>query len=704
MRLLLLLLLAFLAAGCTDVWNDPYPASDRGSNILYSAFTERPKHLDPVQSYTEDEARFTQQVYEPPLQYHYLKRPYELVPLTALEVPKPVEIQGGKFTVYTIRIRPGIRFQPHPAFLPGNHSLAPALVAGLRSPYQLPLATRELTADDYIYEIKRLASPRLHSPIFGLMAQYIVGLQEFSDRLKKFDTRTEDWLDLRKHRLEGVEKIDEHSYRIRLKGSYPQFAYWLAMPFFAPVPWEAEKFFQQPGMAEKNFTLDWWPVGTGPYMLTDNNPNARMVLERNPNFRGEPYPADGEPGDAAAGLLADAGKTMPFVERVVYSREKESIPYWNKFLQGYFDSSAIPSDTFDQAVRVAVGGEVGLTAEMAGKGIRLRTSVDTTILYLGVNWLDATVGGDTERARKLRQAIAIAVDWEEFISIFLNGRGLVAQDPLAPGIFGQPTGRDAVNPATHEWRDGAARRRPLEDARKLLAQAGYPDGRDAKTGEPLVLVLDTVGRGPGDKPRFDWWRRQFAKISIQLEIRDTDWNRFQEKIRKGSQQLYILGWNADYPDPENFLFLLHGAQSRLKSQGENTSNYVNAEFDALFERMKNMPNSPERLKIIRRMVEIVRRDLPWVGGFHPVSYGLAHEWVMNGKPNNMARNNLKYLRVDQDKRAALRRAWNRPLLWPALLILALLAASSVPAFLAYRRRERMAAKRGSEQHFGGSHV
>jgi len=687
-----ILLLALLAAGCADVWNDPYPASDRGRNILYSAFTERPKHLDPVQSYTEDEARFTQQVYEPPLQYHYLKRPYELAPLTALEVPKAVAVQGGKYTVYTIRIRRGIRYQPHPAFVPENHALAPERIARLDTPYALPLGTRELTADDYIYQIKRLASPRLHSPILGLMSEYLVGLGEFAERLRKFDTRRQDWLDLRKHLLEGVEKVDDYTYRVRLKGRYPQFVYWLAMPFFAPVPWEAERFFHQAGMAEKNFTLDWWPVGTGAYMLTENNPNARMVLERNPNFRGEAYPAEGEPGDAAAGLLADAGKTMPFIDRVVYSREKESIPYWNKFLQGYYDSSAIPSDTFDQAVRVAVGGEVGLTPEMEIKDIKLRTSPDITILYLGVNWLDDVVGGDAARARKLRQAIAIAVDWEEFISIFLNGRGKVAHDPLAPGIFGQRTGDEGINPQTHVWRDGRAVRRPIEDAQRLLAEAGYPNGRDAKTGAPLVLYLDTVGRGPGDKPRFDWWRRQFAKIAVQLEIRDTDWNRFQEKIRKGSQQLYILGWNADYPDPENFMFLLHGPQSRVKSQGENTSNWINAEFDALFERMKNIPNSPERQKIIDRMVALYRRDAPWVGGFHPVSYGLTHAWMMNGKPNNMARNNLKYLRVDVDRRAELRREWNQPVVWPALLILAVLAASSIPAFASYRRRERMAAR------------
>ena len=692
-----LLLLAAALAGCGEVWNDPYPDAERGATILYSAFTERPKHLDPVQSYTEDEARFTQQVYEPPLQYHYLKLPYQLVPLTAAEVPRAREIEGGRYTVYEIRIRPGIRYQPHPAFVEANHALAPRAIARLATPYALPLGTRELLADDYIYQIKRLAHPRLHSPILGLMQEYIVGLEEYAKQLKQADARKDAWLDLRAHPLPGVERVDAYTYRVTLKGRYPQFVYWLAMPFFAPVPWEAEKFFHQPGMAERNFTLDWWPVGTGPYMLAENNPNAKMVLARNPHFRGEPYPAEGAPGDREAGLLADAGRLMPFVERVVFSREKESVPYWNKFLQGYYDSSAIPSDTFDQAVRVAVDGEVGLTPEMQARGIRLRTSVDTTILYLGVNWMDGVLGGSqggasAQRARKLRQAIAIAVDWEEFISIFLNGRGIVAHDPLAPGIFGQRSGREAVNPVTHEWREGGARRLPIEAARKLLAEAGYPDGREARTGQPLVLYLDTVGRGPGDKPRFDWWRRQFAKLSIQLEIRDTDWNRFQEMIRKGSQQLYILGWNADYPDPENFLFLLHGAQARARTQGENASNYADAEYDRLFERMKAMPNSEERQRLIDRMVDIVRRDAPWIGGFHPVSYGLAHAWLMNGKPNNMARNNLKYVRVDVAQRAALRRAWNRPVVWPALLALLALAASAVPAFLIYRRRERMAAR------------
>jgi oligopeptide transport system substrate-binding protein len=686
---ILLIGLAFLA-GCGEVWNDPYPLAERGGNILYAAFVQRPKHLDPVQSYTEDEARFTQQVYEPPLQYHYLKRPYELVALTAAELPKPREIEGGKFTVYEIRIRPGIQYQPHPAFLPANTDLKAERIARLNSPYELPLGTRELVADDYIYQIKRLAHPRLHSPIFGLMAEYIDGMADYAVTLRK--VHEPGWLDLRRYPLRGVERVDDHTFRVRIKGSYPQFVYWLAMPFFAPVPWEADRFFAQPGMAERNLTLDGWPVGTGPYLLKENNPNSRMVLERNPNFRGEPYPAQGEADDRAAGLLADAGKTMPFIDRVVYSREKEEIPYWNKFLQGYYDTSAIGSDQFDQAVRVAVEGEAQLTPEMQARGISLATSVSTTIIYTGFNFLDPVVGGDSERARKLRQALSIAVDMEEFLSIFANGRGLVAHGPLAPGIFGWRDGEQGINPVTHVWKDGAARRRPIEEAKALLAQAGYPGGRDAKTGQPLVLYLDTVSRGPGDKSRLDWWRKQFAKLNVQLEVRETDWNRFQEKIRKGSQQLFTLGWNADYPDPENFMFLLHGPQSRSKSQGENAANYQNAEFDALFERMKNMANSPERQKLVDRMNDLVRRDAPWIWGFHPKEFGLQHGWLSNVKPNNMARNNMKYYRIDAQKRAALRNEWNRPVAWPLALMVLVLAASAIPAVMTYRRRERMAAR------------
>jgi ABC-type transport system substrate-binding protein len=726
-RFTLALAAVAVVSGCGSEWNDPYPASDRGKNYFYSSFIDRPKTLDPARSYTSDEWGFIQQIYEPPLQYHYLKRPYELVPQAALEVPKPRLLDAAArelpadapasavaFSEYEIRIRPGILYQPHPALATdaaGKPLYLDLSEQDINRKFALSdfprTGTRELVAEDYLYQIKRLAHPRVNSPIFGHMSEYIVGLKELAESLKAENQRLTKaheathgkadrgapWIDLRKFPLAGVEIVDRHTYRVRIKGLYPQFAYWLAMPFFAPMPVEADRFYAQRGMNDgRNLTLDWWPIGTGPYMLTENNPNARMVLERNPNFRGEAYPSEGEPGDGEAGLLADAGERAPFVDRVVFTREKEGIPYWNKFLQGYYDQSGISSDNFDQAVRIDLEGEASLSPEMEARGIQLRTSVGTSTFYLAFNFLDPVVGGLSDRARKLRQAISIAVDWEEFISIFQNGRGISGMGPIPPGIFGYREGDAGMNPVVFDWVEGAARRKPIETARSLLAEAGFPDGRDAATGQPLVLYLDTVQRGPGDKPRLDWYRRQFQKLNIQLELRTSDWNRFQEKVRNGNTQLFFLGWNADYPDPENFLFLLNGPQSRAKTGGENTANYQNPEYDRLFERMKNMPNGPERQAMIDQMVRIARDDAPWSWGFHPKDYGLAHAWVKNVKPNQMARNGLKFYRIDTVEREAKRAEWNKPDLWPIALGLVALIAVVVPAVVAFRRRERAAAR------------
>jgi ABC-type transport system substrate-binding protein len=700
-------------AGCGPVWNDPYPAAESGRNILYSAFTNRPKHLDPVQSYSEDEATFLYQIYEPPLQYHYLKRPYALIPATAAEMPRvtlldargrvlPADADPAAvaFSVYEIRIKPGIRYQPHPAFArreDGSARYVPMPPEDLARARQIgdfsETATRELEAADYVHQIKRLAHPRLHSPVLELMGDYIVGLKALHARLRKDAAAAPGgFLDLTQYKLEGVEVVDRHTYRIRLKGAYPQFLYWLAMPFFAPVPPEADRFFEQPGMAERNLTLDWWPVGTGPYLLAENNPNARMTLVRNPHFRGEAYPCEGEAGDQEAGLLADCGQPLPFIDQVVFTREKESIPYWNKFLQGYYDASGVSSDNFDQAVQMGGQGEVTLTEEMQDKGIQLITAVAPTVMYTGFNMLDPVVGGDSERARKLRLALSIAIDQEEFISVFLNGRGVTAMHPLPPDIFGHRSGREGINPHVFDWQDGAPRRKSVEEARRLLAEAGYPGGRDARSGEPLVINLDTTGTGLGDKARIDWLTKQLRKIDLQLVVRSTDYNRFQDKIRKGNAQLFFWGWSADYPDPENFLFLLYGPQGKVKSQGENAANYTNPEYDRLFEQMKALPGGPRRQQIIDRMLAILQHDAPWIWGFYEKAYTLQHGWLMNRKPGKIIRNTLKYQRLDVPLREARRREWNRPVVGPLLAVVAFGLLVAAPAVAAFRRRERATAR------------
>ena len=719
MRILAIVSVLWLPAGCGKTpWNDPYPEAERGQNILYSVFSERPKHLDPAQSYASNEVTFTGQIYEPPLQYNYLKRPYTLEPLTARELPQVrfYDKQGKRLpqdaapaqvamSEYEIHIRPGILYQPHPAFARDAqgrflyHHLSAAALDKINTLSDFKFTgTRELTADDYVYEIKRLAHPRLNSPIFGLMADYIIGLKEYGALLSKEDKllRQNDagaYLDLNRYPLAGAEVVDRYTYRVKLKGKYPQFVYWLAMQFFSPVPWEAERFYTQAGMQKKNLLLDWYPVGTGPYMLSLNDPNRQMVLVKNPNFRGERYPAAGEPDDAAQGLLADAGKTIPFVDKAVYSLEKEDIPYWNKFLQGYYDASGISSDTFDQAVKVGAQGEAALTPDLQQKDIRLVTTVATSISYMGFNMQDPVVGGLSERARKLRQAISIAVDYEEFISIFRNGRGIAAQGPIPPGIFGYVDGAAGLNPYVYDWVNHHAQRKSINDAKQLLAEAGYPNGRDAQSGKPLLLHFDTAATGPDAKSRLEWLSKQLQKIDIQLVIRATDYNRFQDKMLKGDAQLFEWGWNADYPDPENFLFLLYGPNKKVGLNGENAANYDNPEFNQLFEQMKNMDNGPARQHVIDAMLAVARRDAPWVWGFVPKSYALYHSWYFNAKPNLMANNGLKYLRIDPKLREQKRTQWNQPRLWPLLLIGLVLLLALAPAWWVWRKKLYAPARR-----------
>ena len=381
---------------------------------------------------------------------------------------------------------------------------------------------------------------------------------------------------------------------------------------------------------------------------------------------------------------------MPLLDGVVFSREKESLPYWNKFLQGYYDLSGISSDSFDQAVRVNINGDANVSPSMAAQGIQLQTSVRTSIYYLGFNLVDSVVGGkspdEQQRAKLLRQALSIALDQDEFISIFLNGRGQAAMGPIPPGIFGYQSGEAGINPVVYTWKDGAAHRRSLDEARALLAKAGWPDGRDSLTGQPLVLNLDTTSGGMGDKSTMDWMSRQLNQIGVQLVVRSTDFNRFQEKLRKGSAQLFFMGWNADYPDPENFFFLLYGPEGKVAHGGENSANYQNPEFDRLFRQMKNLPNGPERQTVINAMLKLVRDDAPWVYWFYPKSYVLKQGWLHNLKPNNVANNTVKYQRIDGVSRAQLRAEWNHPLLWPFVIILGGLVLLLWPAMKAYRAR------------------
>lgn len=671
-------------------WNDPYPYESKEVNARFAAFSDRPKHLDPARSYVESEWTIIGQIYEPPLQYHYLKRPYVLEPLTASELPKVYyyNAQGQllnedssneevAYSEYWITLRPNIFYQPHPAFVKTTegqllyHNL-PTLEA--QKYHTLAdfkqTATRELIAEDYVYQIKRLAEPSLNSPIFSLMSRYIEGLSELRKTLEALPALPVE-RDLRLFDVKGVTVIDRYTYKIHIKGKYPQFQFWLALPFFAPVPRDAAQFYAQPSFEAHNISLDWYPVGTGAYMLTENNPDRRMTLLKNPNFHEDYYPTEGSPQDIEAGLLKDAGKRLPMMDKIIFSLEREDIPAWNKFLQGYYDISGISSDSFTSAVRFSMQGKPESTPILKERGIRLQTSVNSGTWYWAFNMLDETVGGQTEQAKNLRHAIAAAIDVQEFVSIFMNDRAVLANGPIPPDVFGFE--------AQHyqKW--------TLEEAKQWIKKANL---RGKK------IYYDVVSTGAPDEVAMQsWLQAQFEKLGLQLILRTSDFNRFQEKVRHGSAQMFFWGWSSDYPDPENFLFLFYGPNSSAKYGGENTVNYDNPEYDALFEKMRSLKDGPERLAIISQMLKILNDDMPWAYGYYPKSFALYHAWTSISKPSSLVQNILKYVSVNPCLRAEQQKSWNTAIFWPLTfivlgLLLVMLPAAWIYYKTVYRKKER----------------
>ncbi|MCW8821677.1 MAG: ABC transporter substrate-binding protein [Sulfurovum sp.] len=711
----ILVLVCLTISAYAQVWNNPHNSKKIETETLFSSFSIPLKRLDPVQSYNAIEWAVISQIYEPPLQYNYLKRPYELEPLTLTQMPTITywdkdnrEVsEASRFVMYSeyrLDLRKDIKYQNHPAFVKNKDGtlkyggLSEDVLSKIDSLDDFKeTATRRLTMADYEYAIKRMAVRQNHSPILDHMQEHIVGLETFSQKITQIANekkKSHQLVDLRDYSIEGVKVISDMVLTIRIKGKYPQFSYWLSMNFFAPIPWEADLFYQQKALIRKNITLNWFPVGTGAYYLAENNPNKQMRLLANPNYHDEIYPSlspeEIQTSNVPKELLEDSGKKLPFIKEIVYALEKESIPSWNKFLQGYYDASGIGSEAFDQAVQISSTGNMDLSAEMVEKGIELRSSIQPSIFYMAFNMSDPIVGGYTDSAKKLRQAISIAQNEEEYISIFMNERGIAAQGPIPPGIFGYEEGEKGTDKVIYDWVDGKRVRKSIKVAQKLLAEAGYPGGISRKTGKVLTLHYDATATGPDDRALMDWQRKQFAKLGIRLVIRSSDYNRFQEKMRKGKVQIFSWGWNADYPDPENFLFLLYGGNAVINTNGSgiNSSNYQNRKFDRLFDQIKTMKNTPERKKKIEKMLEIVREDVPWIWGVHPKSLVLFHQWYKNVLPHAMANNTLKYKRVDAQLRASRQKEWNQPAMLPLIAFVLFIVIMGFILHRIYQNRQK----------------
>ncbi len=568
--------ISLLLGGCAK-------KEDPNLKVLNLVVSSKVKGMDPIYASDKYSNNEIARVYEGLLEYHYLKRPYTLVPNLAASMPT-VSDDG---LTYTFKIKQGVLFHDDPCFPAGKG--------------------RELVADDFVYSIKRLADPKLQSLGWWLIDGKIAGLNQWREKNAKRDKVDYD------EEIEGIKALDKYTLQFKLAKPFPQFLYALAMPFTFVVAKEAvEKY-------GKEFLNH--PVGTGPFILPEFKQSNKIVYVRNPKFRKKLYPSEASEEFVKAGYLEDAGKPLPLVDKIVVNIMIESQPRWLNFLKGKLDYIGIPKDNFDSAI---VPGK-GLSDKLAEKGIGLMVSPSLDVTYIAFNF-DHKIFQD----RRVRQAISLAFDTYESNKLFYNGRALPAESIIPPGIAGYI--KDYKNPYKGP---------NIEKAKKLLAAAGYPDGK----GFPEIVydtTASTVARQQGE-----FFVKRMALIGIKARIQQNTWPEMNKRINNRQAMMWGIAWSADYPDAENFLQLLYGPN---KVPGSNKANYQNPEFDRLFEKAAKMQDSPERTALYEKLNRMVAEDTPWIFGVHRQSYVLRHAWLKNYLISDFDSGQAQYLNIDLKKK------------------------------------------------------
>lgn len=576
-------------AGCGRSASVP----DSNEVVLYSALAAKVRGLDPGDIGDTTSSSVASQIFECLYQYHYLKRPYELIGQLAEAMP---EVSADGLT-YTIKLKKGVYFTNDRCFENGKG--------------------RELKADDFIFAWKRIADIKYLSKNWWIFDNKIVGLDEFREYSKSCKKAKD--VDYSRE-VEGLQAPDDYTLIIKLKKPCPQITYLLAHLPTAPVAKEAADYYGKDIINH--------PVGTGPFKLKLWHRGSYIELVKNADFRAEFYPSEGQDADLADGYLTDTGRRMPMVDRILLMIVQEDPPRWFLFMKGKIDISGIPKDNFSEAI----DQRGGLTSQMQKRHIHLRVFRDPSTYWIGFNMEDELLGAN----KPLRQAISCAVDRKKYIELFTNNRGEVASGFIPPLM-------KSYNPQIKEMAETAY---DSERARQLIKQAEQIHG-----GKLPQLTLAMPGTDVVFRQRGEFLNRCFKTVGLDVEIDYMDWPTFQNKVKTKSAQMFSLGWIADYPDTENFLQLFY---SKNASPGPNNFNYFNPEFDRIYEQITVMPDSPERTSLYRKAEQVVVRDCPAVFLMHGVAYVLHHDWLKNYKPHAFGYGLSKYRRIDNTRRAAYR--------------------------------------------------
>jgi len=538
-------------------------------------------------------------IFDAMLDYDYLARPVKLVP-RALE-SMPVVEDGGR--AYLCRIRKGIFFTPDPAFKG---------------------APRELTAADFAFGFKRILDPAVKSPWLWLLEGKLVGGDEL--RAKAAKTGRFDY----DAPLPGLTVVDRYTLRIRLTAPDLRFPYALAVPNMAAQAREVVDAY--------GADIGAHPVGTGPYMLGEYQRSARIVLVANPAYRATTYTPAG-PIPAASQPVADAlkGRKLPLAGRIEIRVVEEGQARWLGFLNKEFDFlDILPIEYTEEALD---NGKI--RPRLAAQGIVHDVLLRPNTWWTYYNMKDPLVGGYTPEKIALRRAIGMGFDNAENIRVLLKGRAVPANGPIPPDI----AGFDPALRTQAQLYDPAA-------ARALLDRFGYKDRdgdgyRELPDGKPLVLERWS---SPNSQSRQgdELWKKNMDAIGLRIAFKKDRVPELRKMARLGKIPMRADGWNADYPDAENFMQLLYGPNAGQ----ENQAQFDLPEFNALFEQARTLPDSPERTRLFDKMTELALAYAPWRMTYHLLEDSLRHRWVGSYVPHPIRSQWWQYIDIDVAQRDA----------------------------------------------------
>jgi len=529
-------------------------------------------------------------IFEPLYRYDYFARPVRMIPNTAEALPDITD--GGR--TYTIRVRPGIYFAADAAF------------GGKR---------RELTADDYVYSMKRILDPKVRSYDLYLFERHLVGVDDVLARARargSFDYG---------EKIEGLQAIDRYTLRIRFREPEHSFRWWLATRNLSAVAREVvEKYGDASHRVMEN------PVGTGPYRLKSWIRGQKIVLEANPDYRDVRYPAP-PPGDAADAAIAKGltGQKLPLVGNVEVSIIEEAQPRVLTFDTGRSDYLFVPPTL---AANMLDGDR--LKPELARRGVVLQRSLEPSLSFFFFNMDDPVVGGYTPAKIALRRAMSLAYDRDEGIRQLRFGQAIPATQPIPRGVLGH----DPTPPATRSY-DPAA-------ARALLDRFGYKDRdgdgyRENPDGTPLTIVLGSTPDA-ASRTSDELWKRNADAIGVRLSFLKNKWPELNKMSEAGQLMMWGLGWISAIPDGD-------GYYSYLYSPNIGTSNDARlrlAEYDRLYVQAHALPDGPERTALFRRLTALIDAYAPWIMTDTPYANWLAQPWLRGYKAHPFVRHQWEY--------------------------------------------------------------